>query len=305
MGRVRLGVLVGAGVGALCLPIVAFADDAAPQVTLLGGARKVMGDESPYHVAFTFDDGPKFETTPLVLAALTRYDIPAAFFVVGHRFVGKKEAAIKNAELLDEEIHDGYLIGNHTFNHVNLRKEDDAAMRSAIDRNADAIAGHLGYRPQLFRPPYGAMSAAAAGHTHKLGYTTVIWSVDQKDWVKAWRKSLRKRLIHEIIAEHGGVVLMHDTRAWTAETVASIFDDLEAENCRREEHGEKLIVPVSLHYFLREKDGSARPIPPDVEARTRHYLSELPARCAAREPAPQSVAHGPIIPGAPQSPPHP
>jgi hypothetical protein len=75
------------------------------------------------------------------------------------------------------------------------------------------------------------------------------------------------------------VVLLHDTKKSTAAAVPGILADLEAENCRRREAGESLIVPVSLHYFIKDRDGSARPIPPEVEQRTRGYLERLAQRC--------------------------
>jgi len=66
---------------------------------VLGKADRVDGDETRGVVAFTFDDGPNPETTPAVIDALEKYDIPATFFIVTRRLVGTQGA--KPRELLD------------------------------------------------------------------------------------------------------------------------------------------------------------------------------------------------------------
>jgi peptidoglycan/xylan/chitin deacetylase (PgdA/CDA1 family) len=246
----------------------------------LAQARKVTGRERPHFVAFTFDDGPSHRTTPAIMDTLERFGVPGTFFVVGRRFVGGKENAVKNARVLADLVTRGHLVGNHTFRHDDLRSGDCKAVRATVVRNGDAIAAHLGRRPALFRAPYGRSSRKASAVISSLGYTEVNWSVDPQDFRPSRRKSLRTRVVREILAENGGVVLLHDTKPWTARALPHILADLQAENCRRRLAGQRLVVPVSLHYFLRERDGSPRPVPPDVEARTRRYLNQLDERCA-------------------------
>ena len=83
--------------------------------------------------------------------------------------------------------------------------------------------------------------------------------------------------------DEGGVVLMHDVKPITARILAEVLDDLEAENCARLAGHREPILPVSLHYFL--KDGRApREPPPAVKQRTEAYRAALPERCARRQP---------------------
>ena len=91
-------------------------------------------------------------------------------------------------------------------------------------------------------------------------------------------------MIAAIFKKNGGVVLFHDTKILTSKVIATIFDDLEAANCDRLANGQDIVVPVSLHYFLRDR-GTARTIPDDVAARTKKYRDDLPNRCAARKAA--------------------
>ena len=235
-----------------------------------------------YPVAFTFDDGPKHTTTPRVLDALTAYNVPATFFVVGWRFTGNSKNARKNLEVLRDTVARGFTIGNHTYRHNNLTQIKPQVMRREISLNQTAIRDSLGFRPFLFRPPYGATSKFVQSFLHEQGYTEVIWNIDTSDWVVALTNSLRKRTLAQIVAKRGGVVLMHDTKIATSHQIRLILDDLEAENCRRVEAEQPLLIPVSLHYFMRNTDGAPRQVPADVVARTNRYRTALPARCQTR-----------------------
>jgi hypothetical protein len=86
---------------------------------------------------------------------------------------------------------------------------------------------------------------------------------------------------------------MHDVKSITSQIIAGVLDDLEAENCARLSVGGDPIVPVSIHYFLR--DGKApRALPEPVLARTAAYKASLPERCAKRPPPPPA----PVAPAA-------
>jgi hypothetical protein len=83
---------------------------------------------------------------------------------------------------------------------------------------------------------------------------------------------------------------MHDVKPITAKIIADVLDDLEAENCKRLDEKRDPIVPVSLHYFLR--DGKTpRAVPDDVQKRTDAYKLALPVRCANRLTHPKTAAN--------------
>ena len=232
-------------------------------------------------VAFTFDDGPNPKTTPSVIAALEKYDIPATFFIITQRLAGKHGA--KSRDVLAQEIAGGFIIGDHSRSHPNLKKADGHQLDVEIDGSIHSLAEQAGRPIGLFRPPYGALGGAGRMHLKRLGVTEVIWSIDTLDWRANNPERLRAKVMRMILKQHGGIVLMHDRREITAKVIPEIMDELEAENCRRLAGGETPIVPVSLHYFLR--DGKTpRPVPDEVKARTAAYLKALPERCAARTP---------------------
>jgi peptidoglycan/xylan/chitin deacetylase (PgdA/CDA1 family) len=262
---------------------------------VLGKADRIDGDEATGVVAFTFDDGPNPETTPAVIDALEKYNIPATFFIVTRRLVGKQGE--KPREILARQLKAGFLIGSHSVSHPNLKKADAKKLDQEVDASLRTLAPTAERPIGMFRPPFGAFGPAGKARLKKLGLTDVRWSVDTLDWKAKNADKLRHKVFSMILKQRGGVVLMHDVKPITAKIIESVFDDLEAENCRRLAAKQEPILPVSLHYFL--KDGkTARAIPDAVKQRTEAYRIALPVRCAARPPLPP-----PPPPPAPVNPP--
>ena len=258
---------------------------------VLGKANRIDGDERKGVVAFTFDDGPNPETTPAVIDALEKYDIPATFFIVTQRIVGKHGE--KSRELLQRELADGFLVGSHSVTHANLKHASGDQLAREVDASIRTLAAEA-HRPiGMFRPPYGSLGPAGRVWLKKLGLTEVLWSVDTLDWKAHDPERLRRKVISMIKHDEGGVVLMHDVKPITARIIAEVLDDLEAENCARIASHHEPILPVSLHYFLREpRDGKQAPreLPAAVQQRTAAYRAALPERCARRPPAAEPVS---------------
>lgn len=260
-------------------PLRALTDD-----PVVGKAKRVDGDERKGFVAFTFDDGPSPETTPAVIDALEKYGIPATFFIVTQRIAGKH--GDRSRQVLQRELADGFLVGSHSVTHVNLKHAAGDQLAREIDASIRALAAQANRPIGMFRPPYGALSAAGRVRLKKLGLTEVLWSVDTLDWKAHDPERLRRKVISMIKHDDGGVVLMHDVKPITAKVISEVLDDLEAENCARLATDREPILPVSLHYFL--KDGKAqRELPEAVKQRTAAYKAALPERCARRTPPPE------------------
>jgi peptidoglycan/xylan/chitin deacetylase (PgdA/CDA1 family) len=246
---------------------------------ILGKSARVNGDERHGVVAFTFDDGPNPETTPAVIDALEKYDIPATFFIVTQRLLGKHGE--KSRELLHRELDSGFLVGSHSVTHAHLGKATGALIEKEIDHSIRILAKEANRPIGLFRAPYGSLSGSGRVRLKQLGLTETIWSVDTLDWQARNADKLRKKVLRMIVKDNGGVVLMHDVKPITAKIIADVLDDLEAENCQRLVDGKEPIVPVSIHYFLR--DGKKlRDVPEDAAKRTEAYKTALPKRCSAR-----------------------
>jgi peptidoglycan-N-acetylglucosamine deacetylase len=263
-------------------------DELAPLTDdpLLAKADRVDGDELKGMVAFTFDDGPNPDTTPDVIDALEKYDVPATFFIVTRRLLGK--SGEKSRELLARQIAAGFLVADHSMTHPRLKGVTAKTLASEIDASIKVLAKEAGHPIGMFRPPYGAFDGVGRAWLRKRGLTEVLWSVDTLDWKARDAERLRKKVMKMILAQSGGVVLMHDVKPITAKIVGQVLDDLEAENCTRLAANKDPIWPVSIHYFLRDKK-KPRAVPADVQKRTDAYKAALPGRCAAR-PKPATSA---------------
>ena len=246
----------------------AWADDS------LGGAGPTRGDGPRHMVAFTFDDGPSEYHTPRILRALAAHDVPATFFVIGRDL----DIRPKRRALLAQIAKAGHTIGNHTFNHARLTTLKPDVRDAELDRLAALVEAETGQRPSVVRPPYGDSSPRLRAFFAKRGLTEVRWNIDPRDWSFTEPEPLRAAILETIVEAGGGIVILHDTEKATAAALPGVLADLDAWNCKRVRRGKEPIIPVSLHYFLRDGD-QPRPVPADVEARTQRFRDELTARC--------------------------
>jgi peptidoglycan/xylan/chitin deacetylase (PgdA/CDA1 family) len=242
-------------------------------------ARTIRGSENSGYVAFTFDDGPHEEHTPKVLETLEHFGVPGTFFVVGWRFDSKRPRVDQRRRVLDDIIARGHDVGNHTWKHRNMKTLSRRRTNWEIDQTATAMARHTGHRPYLFRPPYGSLGRRGKKALARRNYTTVRWNIDALDYRKRLAKGSLERVMRGIRKHQGGVVLLHDTKKWSGALIHEILQSLQNDNCARLASGQKPIVPVTLHYFLRNSNGSPRAIPKQVQKRTARYLKGLKKRC--------------------------
>jgi peptidoglycan/xylan/chitin deacetylase (PgdA/CDA1 family) len=247
----------------------------------LGKADRIEGSELKGMVTFAFDDGPSPATTPDVIDALEKYNVPATFFIVSRRIVGK--LGEKARDVLARQVKAGFTIGSHSYSHPNLRGSNAAKLSLEIDDAIRILAKESGKQIGVFRAPYGALDNMSRGWLKKRGLTEAFWSADTLDWKATDLQRLRKKTMDMIIKQEGGVVLLHDVKPITAKLTPLVLDDLEAENCKRLADKKDPILPVAIHYFIRDK-GQQRAIPNEIKKQTEAYRTALPGRCAKRPP---------------------
>ena len=135
----------------------------------------LKGSTNDYKIALTFDDGPDGVYTPQILDVLKKYQVPATFFLMGKRIE-------KHPEVVKRIKKEGHIIANHTFTHANLAKISEEQFYSEIQKTESSIKQITGLNTSLLRPPYGALSVNIMDKIKNMGYKTIFWSVDTRDW---------------------------------------------------------------------------------------------------------------------------
>lgn len=172
-------------------------------------------------VALTIDDGPHNKTTPQLLQVLKEKNVKVTMFILG-------ENAKKYPELVALAAKDGHEIATHAYTHNALTKMSQAECAAELDKT-EKILKSLSIKPQLFRPPGGLYNEGVIEEANKRGYTTILWSVDPRDWQRPSVAQVVKVVTKTV--EPGGIVLLHDGQypLPTPEAIGQIIDDLRQE----------------------------------------------------------------------------
>ena len=172
-------------------------------------------------VALTFDDGPSPQWTPRIARILRRAGVPATFFVIGSQ-VARYPGIVRGLH------RDGFELGNHTFTHADLSTLPSWVASEQVSLTESALAGAVGIRPRLLRPPYSATPSAVtprqeralAGVARRGGYVVALADYDARDWSAPGVASI----VHDATppGRTGGIVLMHDGGGNRSETVRAL-----------------------------------------------------------------------------------
>ena len=77
----------------------------------------------------------------------------------------------------------------------------------------EAIENIVGYRPKLFRAPYGGLTEPIVEFLGEMGYTIVGWTVDSEDWKQLSAEEVKRNVLDHI--HPGAIVLFHSGGHWT------------------------------------------------------------------------------------------
>lgn len=184
------------------------------------------------YIAVTFDDGPGPYTDKLI-EGLVKYNSRATFFILGYNLEEYPEQ-LKNAFNAHMEI------GNHTYNHKNLKDAKKNLIKEEINSNADLIYKTIGSYPTLLRPPYGVIKKSIRSQSQ---LPIVLWSIDTEDWEHQNINYLYKYIKRN--AGDGEIILMHDIHEKSVDGFLKALPDLVADGYE--------LVTVSELYQLKHR----------------------------------------------------
>ncbi|WP_077210894.1 polysaccharide deacetylase family protein [Bacillus dakarensis] len=164
-------------------------------------------------IALSFDDGPDTRFTPLILDILNKYDVKATFFLLGTR-------VHTYPDITKRIVSEGHAVGNHTYWHPNLSDTDVQKMIWEIERNDQEISSIIGFKSNLFRAPYGALTEEQVRQLGVMGYRGIGWSVDSEDWKSLTANEIMQKVLTAV--HPGAIILMHSAGHWTQDLTGTV-----------------------------------------------------------------------------------
>lgn len=187
--------------------------------------RIVPNDESVPDkvVLLTFDDGPKDEgMINQLIDTLDKHNAKAIFFVNGYR-------AKAHPELL-KLIHDReQFIGNHSWDHIDLKKESKQKVKEQIGDVQEIVKEATGAEPKFFRPPFGSGGDTVKEIAAEHDLLFMTWSNGSLDW-ESKNKNKPDEVVKNVLEQlhPGSNILMHEL-PWTVEALDELLTKLEAK----------------------------------------------------------------------------
>ncbi|RIX60522.1 polysaccharide deacetylase family protein [Paenibacillus nanensis] len=179
-------------------------------------------DQEQKQAALTFDDGPDAKYTTAILDILKEKGVKATFFVVGSQVE-------KYPDVMKRIIEEGHAVGNHTQGHKNLRELGKSGILEQMTEADEAIEDAVGFTPELFRAPYGAVSDTLTDVLEENDRRLVGWTVDTRDWAGTSIADMREMIRTK--TEANGIILMHSFGGKhirnTVEALPAVIDDLQ------------------------------------------------------------------------------
>lgn len=176
-------------------------------------------------VLLTFDDGPKDKKMiDTLIDVLDKHEAKAIFFMNGYRIKS-------HPELVKLVFERGQIIGNHAWDHIDLKKESNAIIDQQIRDVQKIIEDTIGITPAFFRPPYGSSNDYVRDVAKQEKMLFMTWSNGSLDWdlKKSLDITVKSALLIENVLNQlhkGSNILMHEL-PWTVAALDSLLTQLE------------------------------------------------------------------------------
>ena len=209
------------------------------------------GSQAENIIALTFDDGPR-SSTPELISTLDSLGIRATFFICG-------AYADSWVDEFDALCDSGQEIGNHTWSHPVLTRLCENSMIEQLESTSDLIESCSGYRPQLFRPPYGAYNEYVIGAAARLEMATIMWDIDPRDYNDPSPGTIANYIISR--ASPGSIILLHEGHPNTMAALPIIVNTLREQGYTFVTVGEMLGLYQGI--ARKERNDMLYPIKPE------------------------------------------
>ena len=171
-------------------------------------------------VALTLDISWGKEVPEKVLDVLKEQNQEATFFLSGPWSNHYKD-------VVRRIVTDGHEIASHGQDHVNLSQESRDSILSNIQTAHNILVNLTRTTPKFFRPPNGDYNNTVVLSARELGYETVIWAVDSRDWMNPGVATIVSEVSKNTFP--GAILLFHasDSARETHEALPMVLQNLK------------------------------------------------------------------------------
>lgn len=179
----------------------------------------------------TFDDGPRPETTPRILATLKEACLHATFFMVGRN-------AQSHPDLARAVLEQGHSVGSHSFSHAKLTTLPEAEALKEIRDGSNAVETAIygkvrGERAsRFFRFPENVGTPALIAAARAMGMTIASYDITPADWRGTPPEETLERFRAELKRKDRGVIVLHDAQGYTAQLLPMVLAELEKRQAK-------------------------------------------------------------------------
>lgn len=162
----------------------------------------VQLDSAAHLVWLTIDDGPSDDTAAM-LDLLDRHDARATFFLVGER-------AARQPALVQDILHRGHAIGNHSQTHPHqwFWALGPRQMATEIAMAQHTLTEITGTPPRWYRSVVGMTNPWVAAPLRQYGLDRIAWSARGFDGRHCEPDKAVKRIVRNL--RPGAIVLLHE-----------------------------------------------------------------------------------------------
>ena len=183
----------------------------------------------PRELVLSFDDGPRPESTPLVLKALAEQCVKASFFMNG-------EPMKLHPALARQVLAAGHSVGMHGRHHEHFSQLAAGAQLADLDTMQAIYREVLGMPAPAYRFPFLEETATLREALRTRGITVMSVDAGAEDWLPDQTpQMLADKLLSQLRArgpEAGGIVLLHDAQDQTARALPFLLHTLKAQGYR-------------------------------------------------------------------------
>lgn len=181
---------------------------------------------APGEVVLTFDDGPRPESTPLVLKALADQCVQASFFMNG-------EPMRQHAGLARQVRDAGHSVGMHGDRHEHFSQLPPAAQQADLAAMVNTYRAALGAEPSAWRFPFLEETPTLLKALGERGITVMSIDAGAEDWLPDQTpQMLADKLLDGLSRSGGGIVLLHDVQDQTARALPFLLQALKGKGYR-------------------------------------------------------------------------